>query len=355
MKGVVGKLTQGAADAGFVYVTDVEATNGKLRAIELPKRLRPSVAYGVAVVEGSEGARGRAGRSSTACSRARAARRCARPASSRRRDEGCARSRRAAGGLARRGARLPDAPAGGDLRGRRARASCSAASTTRASLDALVAEPSGHGDRPGADRGAGHARGVAAGHAARFRGRALAITLVELPLVVPPAVAGIGLLAALGPEGLLGGTLADAGVELVFQTAGVVVALAFVASPFYIRQALAAFAALDPDAGGGLAHARAPARGARSRGSRCRTRCPASWRAPRWRGAARWASSAPRWSSPAASAASPRPRRWRSTSASATTSPRALALSAVLVAVSAAILLGVKLRPAARALGDARA
>ncbi len=78
-----------------------------------------------------------------------------------------------------------------------------------------------------------------------FPGRSLAITLVELPLVVPPAVAGIGLLAALGPEGLLGGTLEAAGVELVFQTAGVTVALVFVASPFYIRQALAAFAALD--------------------------------------------------------------------------------------------------------------
>ena len=55
--------------------------------------------------------------------------------------------------------------------------------------------------------------------------------------MVPPAVAGIGLLAALGPEGMLGGALEDAGVELVFQTAGVVVALVFVASPFYIRQA----------------------------------------------------------------------------------------------------------------------
>ena len=60
-----------------------------------------------------------------------------------------------------------------------------------------------------------------------FPGRSLAITLVELPLVVPPAVAGIGLLAALGPEGLLGGTLEAAGVELVFQTAGVVLALVF--------------------------------------------------------------------------------------------------------------------------------
>lgn len=79
-----------------------------------------------------------------------------------------------------------------------------------------------------------------------FPGRAVVITLVELPLVLPPAVAGIGLLAALGPKGLLGGVLEDAGVELVFQTAGVVVALCFVASPFYLRQAQAAFAALDP-------------------------------------------------------------------------------------------------------------
>jgi molybdate transport system substrate-binding protein len=51
--GVVGKLTQGAVDAGFVYVTDVEAAGGKLRAIELPPRLQPRVAYGVAVVKGA--------------------------------------------------------------------------------------------------------------------------------------------------------------------------------------------------------------------------------------------------------------------------------------------------------------
>ena len=79
-----------------------------------------------------------------------------------------------------------------------------------------------------------------------FRGRALLVTLVELPLVVPPAVAGIGLLAAFGPAGLLGGAIADAGVELVFATAGVVVALVFVASPFYLRQAQAAFETVDP-------------------------------------------------------------------------------------------------------------
>lgn len=80
-----------------------------------------------------------------------------------------------------------------------------------------------------------------------FRGRSVATTLVELPLVLPPAVAGIGLLAAVGPEGLLGGALDAAGVELVFQTAGVIVALVFVASPFYVRQAQAAFGSIDPD------------------------------------------------------------------------------------------------------------
>jgi molybdate transport system permease protein len=78
-----------------------------------------------------------------------------------------------------------------------------------------------------------------------FRGKALLVTLVELPLVLPPAVAGIALLAAVGPEGLLGGAVDAAGIELTLATAGVVVALTFVASPFYLRQAMAAFAAVD--------------------------------------------------------------------------------------------------------------
>ena len=75
-----------------------------------------------------------------------------------------------------------------------------------------------------------------------FRGKALVTTLVELPLVLPPAAAGIGLLAALGPEGIAG----DIAPPLVLETAGVVVALAFVSAPFYIRQAQAAFEAVDP-------------------------------------------------------------------------------------------------------------
>lgn len=78
-----------------------------------------------------------------------------------------------------------------------------------------------------------------------FPGRSVLVTALELPLVLPPAVAGIALLAALGPHGLLGGALDAAGVQLVVTTAGVVVALAFVAGPLYLRQAQAAFAALD--------------------------------------------------------------------------------------------------------------
>ena len=53
VSGIVGKLTQGAVDAGFTYATDVEATDGALRAIPLPDSLEPVVAYGVAVVKGS--------------------------------------------------------------------------------------------------------------------------------------------------------------------------------------------------------------------------------------------------------------------------------------------------------------
>jgi molybdate transport system substrate-binding protein len=48
--GIVGKVSQGAVDAGFVYVTDVDGSGGALRAIELPARLQPRVAYGVAIV-----------------------------------------------------------------------------------------------------------------------------------------------------------------------------------------------------------------------------------------------------------------------------------------------------------------
>jgi len=79
-----------------------------------------------------------------------------------------------------------------------------------------------------------------------FRGRTLLVTLLELPLVLPPAVAGLGLLAAFGRTGLLGRELRALGLEIPFTQLAVVVAVCFVASPFYIRGAIAAFQAVDP-------------------------------------------------------------------------------------------------------------
>jgi molybdate transport system permease protein len=73
----------------------------------------------------------------------------------------------------------------------------------------------------------------------RFRGRSLVLTLVELPLVLPPAVAGIGLFAAFGRMGLLSTSIA-------FTQTAVVLAVAFVSAPFYVRTAIAAFEAVDP-------------------------------------------------------------------------------------------------------------
>lgn len=55
--GISAKLQQSAADAGFLYVTDVVATHGKLKAIELPKALQPQVAYGIAIVKGARNPR----------------------------------------------------------------------------------------------------------------------------------------------------------------------------------------------------------------------------------------------------------------------------------------------------------
>jgi molybdate transport system permease protein len=79
-----------------------------------------------------------------------------------------------------------------------------------------------------------------------FRGRAFVLTLVELPLVLPPAVAGIGLLAAFAPTGLLGAQVELLGLDIAFTQTAVILAVAFVAGPFYVRPAIAAFEAVDP-------------------------------------------------------------------------------------------------------------
>jgi molybdate transport system permease protein len=79
----------------------------------------------------------------------------------------------------------------------------------------------------------------------RFRGRPFVVTLVELPIVLPPAVAGIGLLVAYGRLGLLGSTLEFLHIDVAFTLLAVVFAITLVSGPFYVRQAIASFEAVD--------------------------------------------------------------------------------------------------------------
>ena len=80
-----------------------------------------------------------------------------------------------------------------------------------------------------------------------FRGSALVETVVDLPIVLPPSVAGLALLLLLGRRGLLGEPLAVLGAEIPFTTLAVVVAQTFVAAPFFIRSARTGFAGVDRD------------------------------------------------------------------------------------------------------------
>lgn len=81
----------------------------------------------------------------------------------------------------------------------------------------------------------------------RFRGAALVDTLVDLPMILPPAVAGLALLMAFGRRGVLGEELETLGLTVAFSTAAVIIAQIFVACPFFIRAARAGFARVDPD------------------------------------------------------------------------------------------------------------
>lgn len=81
----------------------------------------------------------------------------------------------------------------------------------------------------------------------RFPGRRVLQTLVDVPMVLPPAVAGLALLMAFGRRGLVGGLLSPLGIEIAFSTAAVVLAQCFVAGPLYVRSAAAAFARVDRD------------------------------------------------------------------------------------------------------------
>jgi molybdate transport system permease protein len=81
----------------------------------------------------------------------------------------------------------------------------------------------------------------------QFRGRGALETLVELPMILPPSVAGVALLIAFGRRGVLGSSLAELGFEPAFTTTAVVMAQLFVAAPFYVKAATGAFARIDRD------------------------------------------------------------------------------------------------------------
>lgn len=79
-----------------------------------------------------------------------------------------------------------------------------------------------------------------------FPGRRLLETLVELPMVIPPTVAGVGLLLAFGRAGLAGGVLSALGIEIPFTTLAVVIAEAFVAMPFFVSTTAAGLREVEP-------------------------------------------------------------------------------------------------------------
>ncbi|MBM3223923.1 MAG: molybdate ABC transporter permease subunit [Candidatus Tectomicrobia bacterium] len=81
----------------------------------------------------------------------------------------------------------------------------------------------------------------------RFRGLRLVETLIDLPMVLPPTVAGVALLMAFGRRGLIGPWLQAVGLQLSFSTTAVVLAQCFVCLPFYIRAAQAGFRSVDPE------------------------------------------------------------------------------------------------------------
>jgi molybdate transport system permease protein len=80
----------------------------------------------------------------------------------------------------------------------------------------------------------------------RFPGRRFVTLLVELPMVLPPTVAGVALLVAFGRRGVFGGWLSDAGLEIPFTTTAVVLSQLFVAAPFLVRSLQAGFESVDP-------------------------------------------------------------------------------------------------------------
>lgn len=81
----------------------------------------------------------------------------------------------------------------------------------------------------------------------QFRYKKLLDTLIDLPTVLPPSVAGVALLLAFGRRGLIGGWLEDLGLQVAFSMAAVVIAQTFIAAPFYVRAASIGFGSIDTE------------------------------------------------------------------------------------------------------------
>ncbi len=81
----------------------------------------------------------------------------------------------------------------------------------------------------------------------RFAGKTVLDTLIDLPILLPPSVAGIALLMAFGRRGIFGGILSSAGVDIPFTATAVVLAQLFVAAPLYIKSAAAGISAVDAE------------------------------------------------------------------------------------------------------------
>jgi len=81
----------------------------------------------------------------------------------------------------------------------------------------------------------------------RFRFKNIIDTIVDLPTVLPPSVAGVALLITLGRQGLLGQWLSVLGIQLPFTLAAVIIAQVFIAAPFFVRSAAVGFSAVDDE------------------------------------------------------------------------------------------------------------
>lgn len=81
----------------------------------------------------------------------------------------------------------------------------------------------------------------------KFRFKRVVDTLIDLPTVLPPSVAGVALLMLLGRRGPIGGSLEAVGVQIAFTQAAVVIAQVFISAPFYVRSASIGFSSIDPE------------------------------------------------------------------------------------------------------------